>query len=191
MAIERIYKQPASNPKWFDKTIQNLQDALGGLSWLSHVFGRCERLAKVVNGQRRYTPNVYRGRDEYILLTPDNTDLGNYCFFVMEEPQTVTKPSQMYRLRSPFSLVVWYDQRTIPNDADGRNTEAVKDDILRTIHDAWIKNGYVSVERIYERAENVFEGFSLDEVDNQFLMSPFAGLRLTGEIMVNEDCVSV
>ena len=67
----------------------------------------------------------------------------------------------------------------------------MKDDILRTIHDAWIKNGYVSVERIYERAENVFEGFSLDEVDNQFLMSPFAGLRLTGEMMVNEDCISV
>ena len=82
MAIERIYKQPASNPKLFDKTIQNLQDALGGLSWLNHVFGRCERLAKVVNGQRLYSPNVYRGRDEYILLTPDNTDLGNYCFFV-------------------------------------------------------------------------------------------------------------
>lgn len=191
MAIERIYKQPESNPKLFDKTIQNLQDALGGLSWLNHIFGRCERLVKVVDGQRRYTPNVYCGRDEYILLTPDNTDLGNYCFFVMEEPQTVTKPSQMYRLRSPFSLVVWYDQRTIPNDADGRNTEAVKDDILRTIHDAWIKNGYVNVERIYERAENVFEVFSLDEVDNQFLMSPFAGLRLTGEMIVNEDCVSV
>jgi hypothetical protein len=41
---------------------------------------------------------------------------------------------------------------------------------------------------VYERAENVFEGYSLDEVDNQFLMQPFAGLRITGELIVDEEC---
>ena len=190
MAIARIYKMPTS-PKLFDKAIQDLQDALGGLSWLNHIFGRVERLVKVVDGRRLYTPNVYQGRDEYILLTPDNTWLGNYSFFVMDEPVQVSKPTQQYHLRCPFSLVVWFDLRTIPNDADTRNTEAVKDDILRTIRTAWMKTGHVVVERIYERAENVFEGFSLDEVDNQFLMSPFAGFRIIGEMSVNEDCVSV
>lgn len=188
MAIARIYKQPATSPKLFDKVIQDLQDALGGLTWMNHVFGRCERLAKMVNGQRYYTPNVYKERDEYILLTPDNTALGNYCFFVMEEPQQVTRPTIQYHLRAPFSLVVWVDMRTVGATYDDRNTEQVKADVLKAIRGAWLKHGAVTVERIWERAENVFQGFTLDEVDNQFLMSPFAGWRFTGEMTVIEEC---
>ena len=58
MAIDRIYKQP-QRAYLFDRVIQDLQDALGVLSWLNHVFGRSERLVQLKNGIRRYTPNVY------------------------------------------------------------------------------------------------------------------------------------
>ena len=53
---------------------------------------------------------------------------------------------------------------------------------------AWIKKGSVTLSRIYERAENVFQGYSLDEVDNQYLMSPYAGFRITGEMVIDEEC---
>jgi hypothetical protein len=71
---------------------------------------------------------------------------------------------------------------------DIRDTEAVKEAILKAVRRSWIKKGSVTLERIYERAENVFNGFSLDEVDNQFLMAPFWGMRVTGEMVVDEDC---
>ena len=58
MAIARIYKQP-DRPYLFDKVIQGLQDALGELTWLNHIFGRSERLVKMKDGIRHYTPNVY------------------------------------------------------------------------------------------------------------------------------------
>ena len=189
MAIERIYKQPKT-AYLFDKVIQYLQDALGGISWLDHVFGRSERLVVLRDGVRKYSPNVYRGRGEYISLLPDNTKLGNYCFFVLEEPQTVTVPmQQLNRVKAPFSLIVWVDMRKVGADDDDRNTEFIKDQVLETIRKAWIKKGSVTVERIYDRAENVFNGYSLDEVDNQYLMSPFAGFRFTGEFITDEDCV--
>ena len=35
---------------------------------------------------------------------------------------------------------------------------------------------------------SVMAGFSLDEVDNQYLMSPFAGFRFYGEMIVTNDC---
>ena len=187
MAIVRIFKQP-ERAYLFDKVIQGLQDALGELSWLNHIFGRSERLVKMVEGRKYYTPNVYAKNGEYISLVPDNTELGNYCFFVLDEPQVVSVPMGLQnRLKAPFALVVWVDMRTVENK-DARNTEYVKEQLLKTIRRAWLRHGAVSVERVYQRAENVFDGYSLDEVDNQFLMQPFAGLRITGELIVDEEC---
>ena len=188
MAIERIYKKP-ERPYLFDKVIQGLQDALGDLTWLNHIFGRSERLVKMKDGMRNYTPNVYYGRDEYLVLLPDNKALGNYCFFVMEEPQTVSVPfNASNRVRAPFSLIVWVDLRSVGATYDDRNTEQLKEQILKTLRRAWIKHGAITLERVYERAENVFEGYSLQEVDNQYLMSPFAGFRITGEMQIDEEC---
>ena len=188
MNIDRVYKRP-QQAHLFDYTIQCIQDGLAGLSWLNHIFGRSERLVRqTVDGQRAYSPNVYLGNEEYIPLTPDNRELGNYCFFVMDEPQMVGEPMGVQnRIRSPFSLIVWCDMRTV-EQGDKRDTEAIKEAVLKTIRRAWIKKGAVTLERVYERAENVFQGFSLDEIDNQFLMAPYWGMRVTGEIAVDEDC---
>ena len=188
MAIARIYKQP-ERPYLFDKVIQGLQDALGELTWLNHIFGRSERLVKMKDGMRNYTPNVYYGKDEYLVLLPDNKALGNYCFFVMEEPQTVSVPfNASNRVKAPFSLIVWVDMRTVGATYDDRNTEQLKEQLLKTLRRAWIRHGAITLERVYERAENVFEGYSLQEVDNQYLMSPFAGFRITGEMQIDEEC---
>ena len=47
------------------------------------------------------------------------------------------------------------------------------------------------MSRVYHKAENVFDGFTIDEIDNQFLMSPYFGMRVTGEIYVDTDCLNV
>ena len=190
MAIERLYLQPDS-PKLFDRPIQDIQRSIAKkLLFIDHVFGRCERLAKESDGRKVYTPNVYAGRDEYILLTPDNTDLGNYCFFVREDPEQMVEGFGNHgRMRCPFSLVVWLDMRTI-EDEDERNVYDVELKVLDAVASPGVlRSGGLTVNRLYHRAENVFDGFTLDEVDNQFLMSPFFGLRVQMELWVDEDCV--
>jgi hypothetical protein len=95
------------------------------------------------------------------------------------------------RVKSPFSLIVWVDMRRVEKKmqlADQRNTEYIKEQVLGVIETAFLKKGAVKVTKIYQRAENVFQGFTLDEVDNQFLMSPFAGFRFEGEMIVTNDC---
>ena len=184
-----IYK----TPYLFDKVIGSLQEDLkNGLSWLDYSFGRAERLVKTIDGKRIYTPNVYKGNDQYELLLPDDR-LGCFSFFVLQEPQEVMNRMQMeVRLKSPFSLIVWVDMRRVEkamNLPDERNSEYIKEQVLSVISTANLSKGAVSVTKIYERAEHVFEGFSLDEVQNQFLMSPFAGFRFYGEMIVTNDCV--
>lgn len=189
MAIARIYKQP-TRAHLFDRVIHDVQDALGTLGWLDHVFGRSERLVRIgVSGGRIITPNVYYGKNEYVQLLPDNTELGNYCFFYMEDPQQVTIPmGTNSRLKAPFSLVVWVDMRTVGATYDDRNTEDLKEQLLKTIHTGLVRHGSIKVTSVYERAENVFVGYSLDEVDNQYLMAPYAGFRLHGEMIIDEEC---
>ena len=187
MAIGKVVK--VSNPALFDRCICSLQDGLvKELPWLDHCFGRVERLVKETNGMRRYTPNIYLGKDEYLQLLPDQ-GLGNFCYFVMDDPEDVQwNVGERSRLQGTFSLVVWVDMRTIEDD-DTRNTEAVKAQILRALNGGiWVRSGSISVAEIYSRAENVFNGFTLDEVDNQFLMSPFAGWRFEGTITINDEC---
>lgn len=189
MVTDRIYLQPAQ-PKLFDRPIQDLQKSIGRkLLFMNHIFGRCERLLKVVDGRRYFTPNIYKGKDEYELLTPDNTDLGNYCFFVPDEPEVMVANFGISgRLRAPFSLVVWVDQRTI-EDEDARNVYDLELKVLDAIASPGVlRHGGIEVTRVYHKAENVFQGFTMDEVDNQFLMSPFMGLRVECELWIDEDC---
>ena len=182
-----------TTPYLFDKVIGELQEDLkNSLTWLDASFGRAERLVKTIDGKRVYTPNVYKGGDQYELLLPDDR-LGCFSFFVLHEPQEMLNRMQMeVRIKTPFSLIVWVDMRRVEKKMsmpDDRNSEYVKEQVLSVIQRARISTGSVLVTKIYERAENVFEGFTLDEVQNQFLMSPFAGFRFYGEMIVTNDCV--
>lgn len=180
-----------NNPRLFDKIIGDMQRGLAaGLPWLNHIFGRAERLVREVGGRRFYSPNVYAGGNDYILVAPDSQQLGNFCFFTLDDPQGVTwSPGDTSQLRAPFSLIVWVDMRTI-GVGENRNTEAVKREILTVLNGGlWLREGRMTISRIYERAENVFAGFSLDEVENQYLMHPFCGWRFNGELFINDDCV--
>ncbi len=190
MATEYLPTHTA--PYLFDKLIRELQQTLmERLPWLDASHGRAERLVKTIDGKRYYTPNIYLGGNEYESLLPDDRK-GCYSFFVMNEPQEVKSLVQTeVRIKAPFSLIIWFDMRKVEkvmNLSDDRNTEYVKEQVLAVLNTAFSKKGSMTVQRIYERAENVFDGFTLDEVQNQYLMSPFAGFRLQGEMIVTNDC---
>ena len=187
MAIERIIK--TKEPALFDKVVNSIQDTLGEqLPWMDHVFGVAERLIKEVEGVRCYTPNIYLGHNEYLCLLPDET-LGNFCFFVLDEPAEVQwARGELNRLTTPFSVIVWVDMRTI-EDGDTRNRDRVKGEVLRVLNGGLrLRNGHAIITKVYERAENVYSGFTVDEVQNQFMMSPYAAFRFEGTMMVDEDC---
>ena len=190
--METEFYPRITTPYLFDKVIRELQQALkDGLPWLENSFGRVERRVTEVNERRLYVPAIYEQDGMYGIMLPDDR-LGCYSFFVMHDPQEVLNRMQTeVRIKSPFSLIVWVDMRRVEKKMrmpDERNTEYIKEQVLSVIETASKRKGHISINRIYERAENVFDGFSLDEVNNQFLMSPFAGFRFYGEMIVTNDC---
>lgn len=186
------------NPVMLDRVIGEIQNGLvSNLSWLDVAFGRAQRLTKMMNGKRIITPNVYcggwngHGENDYIETSPDSK-IGNFSFFEIEDPQTIDAGPWARRINAPFGLIVWFDLTRVYDVPDNRNTEYIKAQILRVLNGrvGWhLTGGRIVLNRIYERAENIYRGYSLSEIDNQFLMHPFAGFRFDGVLEFDELCL--
>lgn len=181
-----------------DRVLGEIQQGLvDGVSWLDVAFGRAQRLTKVAPNGRRYTvPCVYaggwagHGTEDYIEVSPDS-EIGNFSFFAIDDPQTIMPGAGLKQIRSPFGLVVWFDCRRVFGSATNRNTEKLKADVLKVLTGRSgfaLTRGHIEVTRIFEQAINIYRGFSLDEVDNQFLMHPFGGFRIEGTLDFLELC---
>lgn len=185
------------NPIMLDRVIGNIQNGLvDNIPWLDAAFGRSQRLTKMMNGKRIITPNVYcggwrgHGPDDYIEVSPDSK-IGNFSFFEIEDPQTIDATPWIRQITAPFGLIVWFDLKRVYNQYDNRNTEYLKAQILRVLNGrgGWhLPDGRMVINRIYERAENIYRGYTLSEIDNQFLMHPFAGFRFDGVLEFDELC---
>ncbi len=185
------------NPVMLDAVIGEIQQGLtDNISWLDAAFGRAQRLTKMVNGKRIVTPNVYcggwngHGPNDYIEVSPDSK-IGNFSFFEIEDPQTIVGGPWAREIKTPFGLIVWVDLTRIYNTDVNRNTERLKAEILRVLNGRanWhLTDGRIVVNRIWERVENIYKGYTLSEIDNQFLMHPFWGIKIDGLLEYNELC---
>lgn len=186
------------NPVMLDRVIGEIQRGLtDNIPWLDAAFGRSQRLTKMINGKKVVTPNVYcggwngHGPNDYIEVSPDSK-IGNFAFFEIEDPQTIDAGPWARTIKAPFGLIVWFDLTRVYNQPDNRNTELLKAEILRVLNgrSGWaLSKGRLTFNRIYERAENIYRGYTLSEIDNQFLMHPFGGFRFDGVLEFDELCV--
>ena len=186
------------NAVMLDHVLASIQSGLvQNISWLNVAFGRAQRLTKNINGKRVITPNVYcgnwngHGPNDYIEVSPDSK-IGNFSFFWIDDPQTIDAGPWARTIKTPFSLIVWFDLRQVYNAAANRNTEKLKADVLRVLEGraGWhLPDGHILTTRIYEQNENIYRGFTLSEIDNQYLMHPFGGFRIDGILEYDELCV--
>jgi hypothetical protein len=186
------------NPVMLDAIIGEIQNGLiENITWLDVAFGRSQRLSKNMNGKKIVTPNVYcggwngHGENDYIEVSPDSK-IGNFSFFEIEDPQTITARPWAREIKAPFGLIVWFDLTRVYGEADNRNTEKLKAEILRCLNgsDGWhLSEGRMMISRMYERAENIYRGYTLTEIDNQFLMHPYYGMRFDGLLEYPELCL--
>lgn len=187
-------------PILVDAMIAELQRILvANLPWLDAAFGRAQRLSKRVNNKTIVVPNVYcggwngHGENDYIEVSPD-AKIGNFAYFEVEDPERVDwQYRQLMDVETPFALIVWFDCRKVLNGATNRDLSHVKNSILALLNGRTgmllHNGGRLEINRIYERAENIYRGYTLSEIDNQFLMHPFAGFRFEGTIIMPQPCI--
>jgi hypothetical protein len=178
------------NPAFTDKIIVQVQDTLKAkLSWLDYSFGQSQRLVTTKDKKDYFYPGVYIGRGTYLNVLPDQ-NLGNYSFFVLEDPQNIDfRVHTTNNVKLKYSIVFWFNLNKVFPGLTDRNTEALKARILKVLsRELFLTFGRIDVRAIYEQAENIYKGYSLKEVDSQYLMQPYGGFRFEGEMLFMEDC---
>lgn len=181
--MDRIVSK--SNPQLFDREVLKIQKALAdALPWLDHSIGICETLTEMQMNKKFVSANLYIGKGQYEQIMPCE-ELGNFSFFVLRDPQEVSSRDKAL-IKSPFSLILWYDTRKVSLPTDERNTEQIKGQILDVLNSLYSPT--FTITRVYEKPQNIFNEYTYDFVNNQYLMSPYAGLRIDGTITARILC---
>lgn len=206
MVESNVHIKAKENPVLLDKIIQDIQDSLKKrLNWLDLAFGKAYKLVEHrQDGDKFIYPAAYIGNSEYVSLLP-NDNFGNFCWFDIYDPQLIT---QVVQSTPQFSfsgaIVFWYDLDSIFADADVLYTEEIKDEIIRALTTPGLikQTGRLSITKIFERFENIYKGYSIEkiynnysykgegiqDIDKQFFMHPYAGIRVEFEMTTRELC---
>ena len=195
------------NPVLLDKVIQDIQSAMKGkLKWLDFAFGRAYKLVEHLSGGGKFIyPAAYTGNSEYISLLP-NDNYGNFLWFDIYDAQQITQVVQSTpQFTFSGAIVFWFNLNTIFADSDAMYTEEVKDEIIRVLTTPGLikqTGGRLAINKIYERYENIYKGYSLEKIynshiysgeniqaiDKLFFMHPYSGLRFEFTITTRELC---
>lgn len=180
--------QSITDPKLLDTAFDEINATLlEGLDWLNYAFRKSKRIVKTENRKEVYRPAVYVDNNNYLELSPDK-HIGNYSFWTIEDNQELSSERRVAgRLKVKASLIVWCDFRNVyGTEAENRTIENLKADVLYLLKYKTFKNSRFKVEKIQERAKNIFKEYTINEANNQFLMFPFCGIRLDGTLTVWE-----
>ncbi len=179
------------SPVFLDLPISQMQTILAdNLGWLTHAFGKTQNMSELRDGSINVFPGIHLGSGEFINVLP-NQELGNYSFFVIEDPETYDFKLNNYGLVTVrYALVFWFNlYNVIGSDISMGETEAVKAQIMNIlVRKPYARKGTFTVDKIYTNYENVFKNYSLKEIENQSLVYPFQGLRFEGDLIFYENC---
>lgn len=194
------------NPVLLDKVLQDIQRVLmDRLKWLDYAFGRSYKLIEHrPDGSKFVYPACYNGNNEYVSLMP-NDNFGNFSWFDIYDPQSITQVVQaLPQYTFDGALVFWYNLASIYDDASVMHTEEIKDEVIRVLTTPGLisTTGKLAIKDIYERFENIYKGYSLEKVynnydysgqdvqsiDKMFFMYPYAGLRIEFSLTTRELC---
>ena len=194
------------NPVLLDKVLQDMQKSLmERLKWLNYAFGRAYKLVEHrPDGNKFIYPAAYTGNEEYVSLLP-NDNYGNFSWFDIYDPQKITQVVQsLPQYTFSGAIIFWYDLSSIYEDKSVLYTEEIKDEIIRVLTTPGIitTTGKLVISDIYECFENIYKGYSLEKIynnfsykgegiqsiDKQFFMYPYAGIRIEFTLTTRELC---
>jgi hypothetical protein len=177
---------------FFDRVVVEIQDILKEkLSWLDYSFGQCQRLVTKRDKSDFFYPGVHIGNGTYISVLPDQ-ELGNFSFIHIDDPQNIKYDlhSLYNSVYATINIIFWFNLKGIFPSAVDRNLEVIKRQMLKILtKEMFLTTGSLGTNiKIYQKAENIFKGYNLKEIDSQYLMHPYAGLRFESSIHIQAEC---
>lgn len=174
--------------------LQNYSAAIKAkLTWLTYAFGLSERVVEYKDGKAYVYPAIYQDTNAKELLSLLPSDLHQaFCFWVKDEEITMDEYNWS-RLRCNVSLIFYCDLRDIdPTDNWKTVRTKLRQDILEAIRQThYIGSGVLIPESIIEDdITKIWDGFTLDQVDNKFKIYPKYAIRINFVFGFLRTCLS-
>lgn len=174
----------------FAPTLSDIETAL---PWLTRCYGVATKLEKTgTDGKGKIMyPAVFAGGTEYINLLPDEA-LGNYCYIDVEDGAELLRTTHRVRgVKAKAAFVFWLDVRKGfgATDPDTISVSALIDSADAVLHRLQSPGLRTQVTRYWVRSEHIYRGYTVNEIEHQFLMRPYAGFRIDLDVVyVPESC---
>ena len=176
--------QSLISPSPVDAALLSIQTRLEGLDWLDTAYGRCEKLKREKEGKVIQFPAIYAQGKEYLELFPDE-HLGNFSFFEIVDGWDYSGDIR----RVGFNLILWFNFESVfPDDYQQRNQMDVAEKIIKILEKSY-PGSSINLGKIYLTPDEIYRGYTSREISQQFLMRPYGGLRITGNLFVNKHSI--
>ena len=186
MAIRIPTFQTVVDPTGLDRALASIATRLADISWMNYSFGLCHKILDE-NGNK---PVLYLndGLEHYPVYP--NEDLGNFSVFDRYEGDVVNDfpGRRINEYRTKVGLIFWGDLREIyAADWRQRTREHVRADLMETLRNSSFRYAKIEPLEFYYEGRNIYPDYSISELDSQFLMRPFVGMRIDMFVTYNNE----
>lgn len=158
------------------------------ITWLDSAFHRAWRLQEKSGIGTIAVPKVMVSKEkEYMSMMP-NDALGAYCWFIGqagEEPHEWTPGNKTVFFSKDVDLIFYFNYRKIDQSRNYVFVEELKVEVLYWLNQL---QGLVVNDIVYETVEEVYEGYSLEEINRDLFYYPYGGIKFSLTLSYKINC---
>jgi hypothetical protein len=185
---------PTLTLKGLDSKIQTIQTKLASdLSWLSKSFGLADRIVELKNDKPYVYPAVFESNTiDPISLMPSDA-YSAFCFWT-KTGDSVINPNDNFAPKNPIirqnvSCIFYMDIHRIDTVFAYKGTKSkITEDIFNFFNKVNVSGQLVAKKFTEDDITKVYEGFSLEQLDNKFKMYPRWACRMDFELSYRDSC---
>jgi hypothetical protein len=177
------------DPEMLDYVCVEIRERLlEKLLWIDEGYLLAEmRVRQNSIGEVSY-PGVLNGGMEYLSMFPD-THLGNYFYFINDDPLEIEYGVTVSKIVNEIGLVVFFDYRSVWSSGwEEKSIQNMMRVFLDFFQTEFFSRSRVRPLRFRTSAGDIYEGFDSQEIKRQFLMKPFGALRIDLELSYYPKC---
>jgi len=184
--------QILDTPRFLDIALSEINTKLKvKFSWLNEAFGRAERYTEKQSDKMIEYPAIYSGSNNYIKLFPD-ASIGNFSYVVSDEFEITERKYQSINGSSSIEFIFWFDFRAVyPETFETKNVMNCIWDVMKFFNETSFATVDVMVESYNTSVEEIYKGFSHNEIKDQFAMRPYGCFKIKTKIYLKENCSEV
>ena len=183
---------PTLSLKGIDKKIQAIQ-LLMNMTWLTKSFGLADRIVELRGDKNYIYPATFEGnsRDPIPMMPGDMWDA--FCFWTKTNDAEFdfadNFPPKNPLIKHKVSCIFYIDIKKVDATTSYKETKSkIREDIFHFFNNVRIDGMLVATRFTDDDITEVYKGFSIDQVDNKFMMYPKWACKMDFEISFRDAC---